>query len=616
MLKKKLSLKNASFNTSAITYRITPIDPPAHRYHVCVNIPEPLSTGQLLELPAWIPGSYLIRDFAQQIVEISASCKGKEVPLVKQSKHSWLAAPCAGPLQVEYQVYAWDISIRGAYLDEQRGFFNGSSVFLSIKDQTQKTCLVEICRPQGARYQDWRIATALREHHAQRYDFGTYEATDYDELIDHPVEMGRFVLAKFNASGTVHDIAITGTIPNLDLPRLTLDLEKICTQQIKLFEPHRHKAPINRYVFLLHAIDDGYGGLEHRASSALLCSRAHLPIKGNSTINRAGYRQLLGLFSHEYFHTWHIKRIKPAVFVPYDLQRENYTRLLWLFEGFTSYYDNLMLLRSGVIDLPEYLSLLSENITEVMRSPGRFKQTLSESSFDAWIKYYRPNENSPNATVSYYSKGALLALALDLTIRHASHQRRSLDDIMRILWQKFGRDFYHGHPHGIAEDQVIALFNEATGLQLDAWLERALESTHDLPLAELLQKTGFTLKPIRSTSPPGLGVRLREDSHTVRLGCVYEDSPAQRAGLSAGDILIAMDGLRIKPNQMNTLLNRYQVGDKVELHVFRRDELCVFQLQLGEPELERYAITSTSSGKRHVIGVWPAAINASLAKPK
>ena len=616
MLKKNSLLRKAVFNTTMITYRITPIHPAAHRYHVCLNIPEPRSTGQLLELPAWIPGSYLIRDFAQQIVEISASCQGKKIPLIKQSKHSWLAAPCAGPLQVAYQVYAWDISIRGVYLDEQRGFFNGSSVFLSVSGQTEKACLVEICRPQGVRYQDWRVATALREHHAQRYDFGTYEATDYDELIDHPVEMGHFVLAQFNACGTVHDIAITGTIPNLDTTRLTLDLEKICTQQIKLFEPHRHKAPMSRYVFLLNAIGEGYGGLEHRASSALLCARAHLPIKGNSTVNRAGYRQLLGLFSHEYFHTWHIKRIKPAVFAPYDLQRESYTRLLWLFEGFTSYYDNLMLLRSGVIDLPEYLSLLGENITEVMRSPGRLKQTLSESSFDAWIKYYRPNENSPNATVSYYSKGALLALALDLTIRHASHQRRSLDDIMRVLWQQFGRDFYHGKPHGIAENQVFALFNQATGLQLDAWLTRALESTHDLPLTELLQETGFTLKPTLSTSAPGLGVRLREEGQTVRLGCVYEDGPAQHAGLSAGDILVAIDGLRVAPKKIDTLLSRYQAGDKIELHVFRRDELCVFQLQLGAAELDHYAITSTSSGKRHVIGAWPAAINASLAKPK
>lgn len=616
MLKKKLSLKNASLNKNAITYRITPIHPAAHRYHVCLNIPEPRSTGQLLELPAWIPGSYLIRDFAQHIVDIYASCQGKKIPLIKQSKHSWLAAPCTGPLQIEYQVYAWDISIRGAYLDEQRGFFNGSTVFLSVSDQTQKTCLVEICRPQGARYQDWRIATALREHHAQRYDFGTYEASDYDELIDHPVEMGRFVLAQFNACGTVHDIAITGAIPNLDTTRLTLDLEKICTQQIKFFEPHSHQAPINRYVFLLNVIGEGYGGLEHRASSALLCARANLPIKGNSTINRADYRQLLGLFSHEYFHTWHVKRIKPAAFAPYDLHQENYTRLLWLFEGFTSYYDNLMLLRSGVIDLSEYLTLLGENVTEVMRAPGRLKQTLSDSSFDAWLKYYRPNENSSNATVSYYSKGALLALALDLTIRHASHQRRSLDDIMRALWRQFGRDFYHGKPNGIAENQVIALFNEATGLQLDAWLTRALESTHDLPLAELLQKTGFTLKPILSTSLPSLGVRLREEGNTVTLGCVYEDSPAQHAGLSAGDVLIAIDGLRVQPKKMNVLLNRYQAGDQVELHVFRRDELCVFQLQLGSPELDHYAITSTSSGKRQVIGTWPAAIKASLAKPK
>ncbi|MGH8809345.1 MAG: M61 family metallopeptidase, partial [Noviherbaspirillum sp.] len=413
---------------NAIHYMISPKDPAAHLYEVTLTVANADPDGQVFSLPAWIPGSYMIREFARNIVRIHAESAGRNVPLKKLDKHTWQAAPCDGRIVLRYEVYAWDLSVRAAHLDPTHGFFNGTSMFLSVHGQESFPHVVDIRRPDGAAYKAWRVATSLPELDAKRYGFGTYVAADYDELIDHPVEMGTFELASFKAHGVPHDVVITGHVPNLDMARLTADLKKVCETQIALFEPRSKRAPMNRYVFMTLALGDGYGGLEHRASTALICSRADLPAKGQKEMSD-GYRTYLGLCSHEYFHTWNVKRIKPAVFAPYDLRAEGYTSLLWLFEGFTSYYDDLMLVRSGVIDEAEYLKLIAKTVNGVLRGSGRTKQSIADSSFDAWTKYYRQDENSPNAIVSYYTKGSLVGLALDLTIRAETKGRKSLDDV-------------------------------------------------------------------------------------------------------------------------------------------------------------------------------------------
>jgi len=254
------------------------------------------------------------------------------------------------------------------------------------------------------------------------------------------------------------------------------------------------------------AVGDGYGGLEHRASTALICARSDLPVKGKAALSD-GYRTYLGLCSHEYFHTWNVKRIKPAAFAPYDLQNENYTSLLWLFEGFTSYYDDLFLVRSGVIDTDAYLKLVAKTVNGVLRGTGRRKQSVAESSFDAWVKYYRQDENAPNAIVSYYTKGSLVALALDLTIRSETNGKKSLDDVMRALWQTCGRRFYaRDGGKGIAEDEVETLFNEVTGLKLKRFFDRYIRGTDDLPLEQLLAPFAVTYADTAKNTKPSLGV--------------------------------------------------------------------------------------------------------------
>ena len=577
-------MKKSNKNNSAIAYSIVGHDLAAHLFHVTLTVAAPAAGGQIFALPAWIPGSYMIREFSRNIVRIRAESNGEPVALTKLDKHSWQAAPLAdhaAVLTLHYEVYAWDLSVRAAHLDQNHAFFNGTSVFLRVLGQEDQPHVVDIQRPDDEAAETWRVATSLPELKAKRYGYGTYIASDYDELIDHPVEQGDFALATFKAHGIPHDIVISGRVPNLDLARLSADLKAICETQIAFFEPKTKKAPMDRYVFLTLAVGDGYGGLEHRASTALICARADLPsIASKSKEISDGYLQYLGLCSHEYFHTWNVKRIKPAAFAPYNLQVENYSPLLWLFEGFTSYYDDLMLVRAGLIDEPAYFKLLGKTVGSVLRGSGRTKQSVADSSFDAWGKYYRQDENAPNAIISYYTKGSLIGLALDLSIRAKTGGKKSLDDVMRALWQRFGRDFYSGAGRGVTPAEAEALFDEISGGRFKPFFDKYIRGTEDVPLAKLLAPFGVKYNDEHKSAKPSLDINLGRDGNDCKLSTVHENGAAHFAGLSAGDILIAIDGLRITATNLETLLSRYAVGATVEIHAFRRDELISFDLTL------------------------------------
>lgn len=440
----------------AIRYEIVPLNPDAHLFQVKCVVDDASTAGQRFRLPAWIPGSHLIREFARNVVEVRAeTADGKPLPIRKESKDVWRADPTAGAITVVALVYANDLSVRTAYLDRTRGYFNGPSVFLFPEGFEDASCTVTIQPPAGSAFKTWRVASTLTPDGANARGFGGYRASSYDELLDHPVEMGTFARSAFVAGDVRHEIAVTGR-HQADLERLSRDLARICQWQIDLFGGQRDsRPPFDRYLFLITALADGYGGLEHRSSTSLICRRDELPLAGQTEISDA-YLRLLGLASHEYFHSWNVKRIKPSAFVPYDLAREAYTRQLWAFEGITSYYDDLALVRSGVIDEYRYLELLGRDITTILRTPGRLRQSVADSSFDAWIKFYRQDENSPNAIVSYYAKGALVALALDLTLRRTG--RGSLDDVMRTLWARHGQTGL-----GVPEGGVEAVAAEIAG---------------------------------------------------------------------------------------------------------------------------------------------------------
>lgn len=588
-----------------IRYAIVPKHPAAHLFEVTLTLADPDPAGQRFTLPTWIPGSYLVREFARNIVTLQAlNESGRKVRIEKVDKQTWQAAPVkGGTLTLRYEVYAWDLSVRAAHLDDTTGFFNGTSVFLAVEGREDVPCIVDIRKPAGAGYRNWRVATALTEGRGtKRHGFGEYVAGNYDELIDHPVTLGQFALTTFRAHGVLHDIVIAGRTMHVDMDRLAADLQRICEAHIAFFEPKSKRAPLERYVFMTLAVSDGYGGLEHRASTALICNRTDLPVLGRPEMSE-GYRTYLGLCSHEYFHTWNVKRIKPAAFVPYDLSRENYTSLLWLFEGFTSYYENLMLVRSGALCPADYFGLLGKTVGGVLRGSGRLKQSVAESSFDAWIKYYRQDENAPNAIVSYYQKGSLVALAFDLAIRVRTNHRKSLDDVMRLLWQRYGREFYRRGEHaaGVAEDEVKALIAEATSVDLGPLFDEAVNGTRDLPLDALLEPFGIALTPdfgsgrnggaqAARTGKPSLGVRIRGGADCT-LAAAHEGGAAQRAGLSAGDVLVAIDGLRVSSANLEALLSRYLPGTTVDVHAFRRDELRVARVRLDGPEVVCYKLT-------------------------
>ncbi len=577
-------------------YRIVPIDPDAHLFEVQCRVASPDREGQRFRLPTWIPGSYLIREFARHVVRATAKDAHGPVNITKEAKDTWRAAPCTGALTVTIEVYAFDLSVRTAYLDRTRAFFNGTSVFLCPDDHAAKPCTVEICPPAGAHYARWRVATALPRRGAAEFGFGTYGAGSYDELIDHPVEMSDFALASFEAGGATHHVAISGR-QRADLERLRNDLQRVCAWQCRLFDPAGGRAPFERYVFLVASVGEGYGGLEHRASTSLLCRRDELPSPGMKEVTE-DYRTFLGLASHEYFHSWNVKRIKPAAFTPYDLARESYTRQLWAFEGITSYYDDLALVRSGVLPVGDYLELLGRTITAVQRTPGRLVQSIAESSFDAWIKFYRQDENTPNAVVSYYAKGSLVALALDLTLRRYGS---SLDTLMQRLWREHGAG-----GTGVAEDAIERLAGELAGQSLGDFFGRYVKGTEDPPLRELLQEAGVLLecRPQSGATDRGggpakngaaverawLGTKLASGAE-ARVQHVYRDSPAERAGLAAGDVIIAIDGLRTSPDAIDKLLARRRPGESVEVHAFRRDELMTLACTLAAPPLDTCWLT-------------------------
>ncbi|OYY87335.1 MAG: peptidase M61, partial [Acidovorax sp. 28-64-14] len=500
-------------------------DPHARLFTVTLTVAHP-QEQQELSLPVWIPGSYLVREFSKNLQRLSAQ-QGRRVPLLQLDKHRWRATCRTDrPLVLTYEVCAYDSSVRTAWLDASRGFFNGTSVCLRVHGQEDAPHALEVASTAATAH--WSVATGLTPQSIDKRGFGSYAASHYDELVDCPVEMGTFWSGQFTACGVAHRFVVAGAAPSFDGKRLLADTQKICETAIRFWHG-KGKPPIKNYLFMLNAVHDGYGGLEHRNSTALICGRHDLPRTGEARASD-GYTTLLGLISHEYFHTWNVKRLRPAEFFRYDYSQENYTQLLWFFEGFTSYYDDLLLRRAGLIDDATYLKLLAKATNQVLQTPGRSVQTVAQASFDAWVKYYRQDENTPNATVSYYTKGSLVALCLDLTLRREG--KTTLDDVMRALWKRCA-----GGP--MTEADLRAELASLAGRSFDNELDQWVHSTAELPLAELLAAHGVALKPEQPQLAQRLGLRVTEN-HSVQLKTVLRGGPAEKAGMAAGDEWLGM----------------------------------------------------------------------------
>jgi predicted metalloprotease with PDZ domain len=591
--------------TSGPRYHVEVDDRHAHLWRVTLTLPAP-AAEQPLSLPAWLPGSYLLREFARHLQSLQATQGGQPVPLTQTDKTRWIAL-CSGraALVVTWQVAAFDTSVRGAWLDADRGFFNGSSLFLAAEGRTHQPHGLTLGRlPAG-----WAVATSMplapgAAEHAP-FDARDFLAADYAELIDHPVELGRFWRGGFDVAGVPHGFVVTGAWPGFDGERLLADTARLCRAQVRLWHG-RGRPPFARYLFMLRVSDDGAGGLEHRDSTALIASRRDLPRAGTGPQDTA-YQGLLGLIGHEYFHAWNVKRLIPPELDAPDLGREAYTRLLWWFEGVTSYYEDLMLCRAGLVSPARFLELLAGHMNSVAATPGRRLQSVAQASFDAWTRYYRPDENTPNATVSYYAKGELVAACLDLAVRASGPG--SLDGALRRLW-KLGRPITEG-------DIADALAAEA-GRRLDAELAAWVHGTGELPLPSLLRAAGVAARTEPASWAARLGLRLNEGAVTgVKVRHVLRGGAAERAGLQAGDELLAIDGWRLR--RLDDALAWVPAGASFELTLVRDQRLRTLRVPAlaggTDPALSTATASPTASPTVPPVAPLQAAVALTALRP-
>ncbi|WP_278492886.1 M61 family metallopeptidase [Acinetobacter gyllenbergii] len=545
-------------------YQIEFDDYRQHLIHVTLRFLA--NPNQELWLPTWIPGSYLIREFSKHIESVKASDEaGRLLSIKKTEKNRWRLFNTDHELiTVEYDVYAYDLSVRGAYVDQTRLYVNPACVCLGLKDQEQAPCEVEIFLPDELKH--FQIATGLPTKSLVKGRF-TLKSDNYDQLIDSPFELAEQSRFSFEANGIAHEFVISGKHAT-NLTRLEADIKKICQTEIDIFG----SAPFQNYTFMTMATGNSYGGLEHCNSTSLITPRDDLPKADEAEEASKDYQRFLGLCSHEYFHSWLVKFIRPENFTNYDLHQEAYTSLLWIFEGFTSYYDDLILLRSGVISQKSYLDLLKAQIDRYLQNPGRLVQSVAESSFDAWIKFYRQDENSNNAGTSYYNKGSLVALCLDLGLRLRGS---NLDALMRRL--------YENTQNGIQVNDrtIFDLCHELTG---DNWIEQInhlINTTDELPLDQLFPEFGLSYSTKEDKALP-FGLKVVDKAEGVVVQQLRRESAAARAGLSANDVIIAIDGIKASEK----LLAKYakQQG-KFIVYAFRRDEFLQFELEAGENAL-------------------------------
>jgi predicted metalloprotease with PDZ domain len=575
---------------AGIRYRLAMPEPHTHLFRVEILVPEAVGPLELC-MPSWTPGSYLLREFPRNVQEFTAEDDtGACLPWAKTDKNTWrVEAPAAGGVRIRYAVYANELTVRTSHLDASHGYVNGASVFLGVCGRENEPLELDVEPPAG-----WRTTTPLPGAGSAT----GFVAGSYHQLIDSPLEIGTHQLREFDAAGKPHRYAIWGR-GTYDPERLIADTRAIVETQARFWGG----LPYDGYTFILHLVPGGRGGLEHRDSTSLQADR--------NGFHGAQYEQFLGLVVHEFFHTWNATRIRPEPLVEPDYTRENYTRNLWVIEGLTTYYTDLFLCRSKLISADRYLERLGEAIHRLRILPGRHIQSLADSSFDTWIKFYRPDEHTPNSQVSYYQKGALVGLLLDMRIRAATDNQRSLDDVMHLLWERYGSldvGFPEDMEHGIRQ-----VAEEVCDEPLDDFFARYIFGTGELDFHDPLTVVGLELRPLPGELTPAaglsgaapapthpaaqaaasaevlqrLGLRIEEQAGRAAIAYVRSGSAAQRAGLNARDEVVALGGLRVDQSTLAARLGRYRTGERVTLSVFRRAELLELELEVAADEPER-----------------------------
>ncbi len=553
----------------SIKYTVAIKDIHAHIFKLVLTLDNPNPLGQVFSLPNWIPGSYLIRDFAKNIISIKARNHQQQIPIKKLDKNHWIAHPCEDVLCVEYEVYAFDLSVRSAYLDNERAFFNGSSLFLLPLGFESNSCELNI-KPanQNQTLGNWSCATGLSV-----LGHMNFIAHNYQDLIDHPVEMADFTKLAFDVKGISHKMTITGK-HNADVKRLTKDLAIICTHHIDFFNG---AMPFDKYLFLTLIRANAYGGLEHKNSASLICSRKEMPALGEHDVTPE-YTKFLTLCSHEYFHAWWIKTIKPAGFHQLDLNTENYTQQLWIFEGFTSYYDELSLLRVQILTPEQYLTLFAQTVTQVQQSKGRQRQSLAESSYDTWTKFYQQDENAPNAIVSYYTKGALLAFVLDINIRQRTNDNASLDHVLKFAWENY-QEF------GLEDNTIQGIVNDLVGDDLSDFFNDYLYGVKELPLQQAFAYVGVDcVFSVNKKELSNFGISANTKAEFAKITTVFSDTCAQKSGLYVGDKIITINHEKVRGHNLVATINQYAINEVIKVGILRDELLLEISVHISTSE--------------------------------
>ena len=517
-----------------------------------------------LIMPVWAPGSYLIREFERHVQDFQAAeATGRALQWQKTNKNTWrIETGGARELRVTYSVYANELSVRTNHVDDRHANWNNVALLMYPEGQLNAPSTLKVV-PFG----DWKVATGLPAVTGGAEN--TFRAENFDALYDSIVEVGKFKTASFEVRGVQHHIVVDGE-GNYDLERMRRDFQKLVEAQVAMMGD----IPYKDYLFIIHAHARDDGGLEHANSTSIIMER-------NNFRPESRYKSFLGIVSHEFFHVWNVKRIRPDALGPFDYSRENYTRLLWVAEGLTEYYANLLMRRAGLFSDEEYLANLASGIQTVQNLPGRFEMSVEEASFDAWIKYYRPNENSVNSQISYYDKGQLLGLLLDLEIRKLSQGAKSLDDVMRHLYAEF---FKKGRNYTPADFQRAAEL--MAGSSLEQFFARFVRGRDELDYKAGLDTVGLQLGATTDPSNPGmerpyLGADFTQDGDRLLVRRVYADTPAYDQGLNAGDQIIALDGVRVNQQSMQARLMERRPGAILNLTIFRHDELRPIAIKLG-----------------------------------
>lgn len=559
-----------------------------HHYLIVRMHLEQVAAPLRLRLPAWLPGSYMIRDFAKHIVDFSATGTSGALDYIRPDKNTWEIRHSDTAVVIEYKVYAFDLSVRTAWLNDEFGFFNPSAVCLECLHNEGPVEVDLLLPPQHY----WQASCGLplsKQIASTQY---RYSAESYATLIDHPVLFGELDIIPFQVHGIEHELVLAGKHFS-DRDRLAKDLTLICQQQIDFFRGH---APFSNYKFLTMVVGEGFGGLEHRNSTALLTSRHSLeaPAKGADPND---YLTFLSLCSHEYFHSWNVKQLRPRRFHPYNLQAEQYTEQLWFYEGVTSYLDDYFVHQAGVMSAEQFLRRASETLTRALRGEGPLRQSLIESSQTTWTTFYQQNENSQNAIVSYYTKGAVIAMLADLAIRTISANRASLADVMNHL--------YHQHlTTGTSPNDLIAGFAKFSNDEFAATLQQWLTAKQPPALAEWFSAFGIQVEPATSDPltmqpdyrsvprlPVSFGAVLADKNGTFEIARVFENSAAAQAGLSARDRLVAIGGLEATKANVQRAMQRAQPGQSIGLHVFSQDRLRELEMTWQAPPADGYMLT-------------------------